>query len=138
MDSPGGIWTATDDIHGEDTILISESTFTVYAYFDEPSNGLTLNDNYIFAASVVPILDNGDDFGSFSIDGAPYNSANADYGSLPVTNHDPLNGDTYYYTETFNFDAADTVTGYNVEDNPGTTPDTSGTGMYLYCTIGIS
>lgn len=123
LDTPGGVWTASDSIQGEHTIIIDDSSFTVYAYGNE--RDVDLADNFIFSASVVPILSQGTDFGSFSVNGSTFDFNNALYGSLPVSNHDPLKGDTYYFTETFTFDASQLAIAYNVQDQAGQTPDTN-------------
>ena len=103
-----------------ETTVSTTSTFDVLALAGDPA-GLT----YYLSAAITPNPGSGNGaFGSFSINGTVYNSANMTFGTPPV---ETVDGElashgifpTYFAEVQFNFNGASTIGAYNVQD--GTT-----------------
>ncbi len=80
-----------------------------------------LSGQFVVSAAIFPAHEG---FGSFSINGVPYTPESMLYGMPPANaerrflgEHDVF--DTYFAEIPVNFSEADTVTTYNVQDNPG-------------------
>jgi len=135
LDIAGGTYDGSTE-----TIVTTDTTFTVYAYL----NADTVGDTYYLNISVNPdpgTYPDDVDLGSFSINGGPQIDVTGDmiYGYAPYddTGWDgqdlPPHGifPTYYLEYEFDFIESDTTTGYNTQDNPGAGLfDDAGNDMY--------
>ena len=98
-----------------ETTVSTSDTFDVWALAANHA-GLT----YYLSAAISPNPGAGD-FGSFSINGTIYNSANMTFGTPPI---ETVDGElashgifpTYFAELSFNFNGASTIDAYNVQD----------------------
>jgi hypothetical protein len=136
LDIGGGIYVGGE----EETVFATASTFTLYALLMPDGNDLS--DTYFISAALRPATGPpGTDAGSFVFDGTTVNvTADMDYGVPPFETYisfDP--GDlakhgifeTYFEEFSFQFEDANTCAPYDVQEYPGTGPQT-GNGMYWF------
>lgn len=136
LDIIGGYYDAATQ-----TVFSNGPTFSLVAYAAPGSqtDAEILGQMFYISAAFVPRLvqDPSFDAGSFDINGASVAAthANLSYG-IPPGGDDNLGKhgiyETYYHEVSFSFDAADTVTSYNVQDNAGGGLfDEAGTDMFF-------
>jgi hypothetical protein len=123
LDIIGGYYDAATQ-----TVFSNGPTFSLVAYGAPGSQtgAEILGQMFYISAAFVPRLDQNPSFdaGSFNIDGTSITAtaANLSYG-IPPGGDDNLGRhgiyQTYYHEVSFSFDATDTVTSYNVQDNAG-------------------
>ncbi len=145
LDIGGGVYVAGE----EETIFATGDIFTLYALLMTDGNDLT--DTYFVSVALRPATNPpGADAGSFVFDTSDVNvTADMVYGVPPFDAYiafDPKDlarhgiFETYFTEFSFQFDGK-TCAPYNVQDHPGTGPQT-GTGMYwmsfLVDTSGLS
>lgn len=114
-----------DDTLGVESTISGSATFTLRALLSKP---IEADEIWYISAAIAPRLDEtfpAPDFGSFTIDGTTYSSANMYYGTPPVSvllddgdgkslpTHDAF--PTYFAEVAFKFDDATTVPAYNVQ-----------------------
>jgi hypothetical protein len=110
LDISNGVWDPVTE-----TTVSTSGTFDVLALAGDPA-GLT----YYLSAAIAPNPAGGD-FGSFSINGTVYNSANMTFGTPPI---ETVDGElashgifpTFFAEVQFNFNGASTIGAYNVQD----------------------
>jgi hypothetical protein len=121
LDIAGGTYEGSTE-----TIIASQNPFTLQALFNT-ENGIASGTYYI-AAAIIPKTENPPttSFGSFSVNGVTYSSANMTYGNPPAAitessrdlqSHDIY--DTHYVEIAFTFDTSKRATLYNSQDDPG-------------------
>lgn len=124
------------------TVFSNGPTFSLVAYGTPGSQTAAqiLGQMFYISAAFVPRMDRDLSFnaGSFEIDGAAIaaTDANLSYGIPPGGDGKDLGAhgiyETYYHEVSFSFDAADTVTAYNTQDNAGGAMfDELGTDMFF-------
>ena len=108
------------------TVIAPGNPFTLYALFNTEQG--KVSGTYYIAAAIVPKTQNPPttDFGSFTVNGQTYSSANMSYGNPPasvVENSLDLQShgiyDTHYVEIAFTFDTTRRSDLYNSQDNPG-------------------
>ena len=128
------------------TIVANGDPLTVYALFNTQQG--KLSGTYYLAAAIVPKTQNlpTTDFGSFTINGTTYSSANMSYGnppasvtssSLDLQSHSIY--DTHYYEIAFTFDTSQRAELYNSQDSPGgLVEDASGAMLFESFDVDVS
>lgn len=124
LDILGGIYQAGND----ETVYATTDPFTLVALY----NGTAPSGTYYISAAIVPkvgVTNSGAPtaaWGSFTVNGATYSSANMVYGGPPVDNSDvfpdlPTHGiySTWFSEVGFTFNPANRATSYNTADHPG-------------------
>jgi len=119
----------------DETITTSSDLFTLYAYGNTANgNGAEADftqEHYISFAISPRGTTAGTDFGSFSVNGTSYNTADMSYGVPPFESNILFDGgdlarhdifDTLFTEIAFNFDIAQTRSDSNTENTPGTNP----------------
>lgn len=123
LDIIGGYYDAATQ-----TVFSNGPTFSLVAYGAPGSqaDAEILGQKFYISAALVPRLDQNSSFdaGSFDINGISVaaTDTNLSYGIPPGGDSDlGKHGiyQTYYHELSFSFDATDTVTSYNVQDNAG-------------------
>lgn len=151
LDIDGGWYNPAggSSLYDEETIVASDSLFTLYALLTPGQDGVPAfnvfqkdgvdNDAYLSIA-VYPKMAIGDggNYGSFTIDGGtPIVVTNDMAHGTPPNDDAELQShgifDTYYYEVGFDWDSANEITSYNSQDraiNGGALSLSSGTGTY--------
>ena len=138
MDIAGGVYDPVTQ-----TVIASDTNFTLYAFLIPDDNAL-LTDTYYISAAIIPMLDAADagDYGSFVFNGTvidvtgdmlygrpPISTVATTEPSLDLQAHSVF--DTYFTEFSFKFDPALDFTPYNTESFTGIVPavDTDGDGI---------
>jgi hypothetical protein len=138
LDIAGGTYDSSSQ-----TIIAPANPFTLYSVVDPSS--ISAGGTFYLSAAIVPKTSVGS-FGSFTVNGTTYSSANMVYGnppSLALENNDQLGShgiyDTYYAEIAFQFDPNNTALSYNTADNPGgLTASSSGSLLYSAFTVDMT
>jgi len=121
LDIAGGTYDA-----GSQTIIANSGNFTLDAVFNTLQG--KVSGTYYIAAAIIPQTQNPPltDFGSFTVNGVTYSSANMAYGNPPASITDSSADlqshgiyDTHYVEIGFTFDTSRRADLYNSADNPG-------------------
>ena len=146
LDILGGFYDTTTE-----TIVSTDSSFTLYALLS-PDDKALLTDIYYISAAVIPeIGPELSNLGSFVFDGTSVNvTSDMQFGTPPVDAYDQLKDpgdlskhgifDTYFYQHPFTIDSNDKALTYNSQDNPGLgpTPDPNGPMYFAEFTVDLA
>ena len=118
LDIDGGTYDSSSQ-----TVIAPSNPFKLYALLDPAT--ISSAGTFYLSAAIVPKTTVGS-FGSFTVNGVTYSSANMQYGnppSLAIHNSDELAShgiyDTYYAEIAFTFSSGTTAVEYNSQDDPG-------------------
>jgi hypothetical protein len=143
LDIGGGVY-----FNGTESVVTGNGAFTLYAILT-PQNQNTdvaalLADTYYISIALIPPVPMGTNPAGLSFDFAGDTvqvTEDMTYGVPPIEQVASMQGfdagdlskhgiyPTYFYEYPFTFDASNTATKYDVQEDPGG-PDTSGTGSY--------
>jgi hypothetical protein len=136
LDIAGGTYIGGD----EESTITNDPVFTLYAYAT-PGNVSAadiLSETYYLSVALSPKVSSPGSLGSFTVNGTVINATgDMNYGTPPLgATANPLLGshdifDTYYSEFAFQFDPANTMTAYNVQD------DSAGSGDMFYQAFNI-
>jgi len=138
LDIAGGTYDSASQ-----TIIAPANPFSLYSLVD-PST-LSAGGTFYLSAAIVPKTSDGS-FGSFTVNGVTYSSANMVYGNPPSLTLEnsgelPSHGiyDTYYAEIAFQFDPNNKALSYNTATTPGGfTSSDSGSLLYSAFNVDMS
>lgn len=138
LDIAGGVYDPVTQ-----TVIASDTNFTLYAFLI-PDDKALLTDTYYISAAIIPKLnvDDDGDYGSFVFDGNVIDvTDDMVYGRPPISTYTTTTPsldlkvhsvfDTYFTEFSFKFDPSYDFAPYNTEDSTGMVPTVdTGNGMY--------
>lgn len=146
LDILNGTYDATP---GVETVMATSDPFTLYAYLI-PDAGAPLSDTYYISAAIYPSVGPlGQNLGSFSFNGVPFNVTGAlVYGNPPIEtfagqDHDPHDLQqhgifpTYFQQFAFSFDPNNRANAYDTQTNTGAGPTPNPAGSMYYAAFTI-